>query len=395
MLESRAVASQPSLGAMLPASLADPVSPPPTESNLAAGGEEVRISLVEEKPGLEAALGDRQNLKVLGQKLYEVATRLGVNATPQAVQAALAHTPLDIDAGSSYPLADGKSATLASVIRHLGLFLPLSHFHLTSLADAVTARALEHPLGDFGGGLSWPVPMSPDEQRRLGAFAQSHLAEQPQGAQGQGLLDFLNQRQPVATPVPSNPVNALESLVSSAEGQRLGKHLQEQMGGIATDRSVNDYLLAAIAVQLDPQSIAAPHRNKVEGFDLASDAHWGKPASFVVDRLSRHLSSSGKTSPQMAGVGAYGLLARKAPEFLVKDIPDRVTYGSPAWVSLAIAAATIEAQSPGKVPNMTFAQVMQQAESAGAADPGLTRDVQRGGPGGLGRGQWPARTQGG
>ena len=154
MLESRAVASQPSQGAMLPVSLADPVSPPPAESNLAAGGEEVRISLVEEKPGLEAALGDRQNLKVLGQKLYEVATRLGVNATPQAVQAALAHTPLDIDADSSYPLADGKSATLASVIRHLGLFLPLSHFHLTSLADAVTARALEHPLGDFGGGLS-------------------------------------------------------------------------------------------------------------------------------------------------------------------------------------------------------------------------------------------------
>ncbi|MGK9522727.1 hypothetical protein O6471_24840, partial [Salmonella enterica subsp. enterica] len=85
------------------------------------------------------------------------------------------------------------------------LFLPLSHFHLTSLADAVTARALEHPLGDFGGGLSWPVPMSPDEQRRLGALAQSHLAEQPQGTQGQGLLDFLNQRQSVATPVLSNP----------------------------------------------------------------------------------------------------------------------------------------------------------------------------------------------
>lgn len=88
MLESRAVASQPSQGAMLPVSLADPVSPPPAESNLAAGGEEVRISLVEEKPGLEAALGDRQNLKVLGQKLYEVATRLGVNATPQVMPSA-------------------------------------------------------------------------------------------------------------------------------------------------------------------------------------------------------------------------------------------------------------------------------------------------------------------
>lgn len=79
----------------------------------------------------------------------------------------------------------------------------------------------------------------------------------------------------------------------------------------------------------------------------------------------------------MAKVGAYLLLARNAPEFLIKDIPISVTYGSPAWVSLSIAAATIEAQSPGTVPNMTFAQVMLKAERAALANPAVTQLAQK------------------
>ncbi|NYS35631.1 hypothetical protein HZZ02_18315, partial [Streptococcus danieliae] len=53
------------------------------------------------------------------------------------------------------------------------------------------------------------------------------------------------------------------------------------------------------------------------------------------------------------------------------------TYGSPAWVNLAVAAASIEAQSPGSVPNMTFAQVMLKAESAALAEPAVTQSAQR------------------
>ena len=377
MLGLRAIPPQTPL---FSASLADPAvdgsGPPSPAPNPATGDAGVQAIPVQAKtkPGLQAALADRENLKVLGQKIFEVASRLGADATPHAVLAALGSTPMDMDPESSYLLETGSSITLATFIKHLGFFLPTSHFHLTSLADAVTEKALEHPLGDLGGGLSWPVPMSPGEQRRLGAFTLNQLGDQPQR---RGVLDYLNDQQPVAAQVWSSPVQALQSLVSSAPGQRLGKYLQEQMGAIATDRSINDYLLAAIAVQMDPESIAAPQRNKMAGFDLANDQHWGKPASVVVDGLSKHLSTSGKTSPEMAGVGAYVLLARRAPEFLIKDIPASVTYGSPAWVSLAIAATTIEAQSPGKVPNMTFVQVMQQAESAGLADPGVTQHAQR------------------
>lgn len=353
-----------------------PLQPQPDPTTVDAGAQ-VIPARAKQQAGLRAALADQANLELLARKLHEVATRLGVDAAPQVVQAALGSTPMSIEPESSHALETGRSITLATYIKHLGLFLPSSHFHLTSLAQALDEKALEHPLGDFGGGLSWPVPLSPTEQRRLGLLTQSYLAEQPQGRQGKGLLGFLHACQPVAAQVRGNPAKALESLVSSTEGQRLGKYLQQQMGGIATDRSAGDYLLAAIAVQMDPESIGAPLRNKVAGFDLASEQHWGQPASTVVAGLSEHLSAGGKSSPEMAGVGAYLLLAKAAPEFLIKDIPASVTYGSPAWARLAIAAATIEAQSPGKVPNMTFVQVMQQAERARLADPGITQRAQQ------------------
>lgn len=380
MPDLRAVPPHTSPLAVLPAPLADPAvelsapSRPPPQPNLRIDGANIQSPSAQpgRTPGLRSALGDRQNLRVLGQKLYEVATRLGEKAAPQAVLAALGQTPMEIDADSTYPLIAGNSTTLAALIRHLGFFPPTSHFHLTSLAHAVNQRAMEHPLGNFGGGLSWPVPLSRSEQDKLRLIT---LADSQQPLPRKGVLDALSDRQPVQGL--DGPAKALASLVSSPEGQRLGKHLQEQMDGIATDHSANDYLLAAITLQMDPESIAAPQRNRVAGFDLASSEHWGKPASVVVDGLSKHLSASGKTCPEMAGVGAYILLARKAPEFLIKDIPPSVTYGSPAWASLAIAAATIEAQSPGKVPNMSFVQVMQQAESAGLADLDVTQQAQQ------------------
>ncbi|MBS7675584.1 hypothetical protein KIN13_19450, partial [Vibrio cholerae] len=81
------------------------------------------------------------------------------------------------------------------------------------------------------------------------------------------------------------------------------------------------------------------------------------------------MSGEGRTSAGLAHVGAYLLLARSAPQFLIKDIPPTVKVGSQAWASLVIAAMTIEAQTPGKVPGMTFAQVMSAADQARAADP--------------------------
>lgn len=326
-------------------------------------------------------LGNKHNLKTLGQALAQIAARLGPDASPTAVLMALQNTPMAIHPDSADFADLGANATLESFINRLGVLMPYNHFSLGGLTDSVINRSQEHPLGNLGGALSWPQPPTADEQRRLRLITMNYAeptGDKPLVMQTKGLLlEFLRQRTSLPTGDLGDPVAALNALINSPEAQQMGKALQERMQGVATDNSAMDYLLAAMTLQLDPESITAPKRNSIAGFDLASDKHWGKPASVVIDALSKHLVKKGKTSPDLAKAGTHLLLAARAPVFLIKDIPNSVTYGSPAWVNLTVAAATIEAKTPGRVPNMTFAQVMLEAESAGLADPAITENAQR------------------
>ena len=249
-----------------------------------------------------------------------------------------------------------------------------------SSANTVSVTTMQHPLGNLGGALSWPIPLNTDEQRLLRLLTLNHqhtLGDQPLVMQTRGgVLEFLRYRQPLPADVGDDPARMLEALVRNPQAQRMGKALQQSMQGLDSDSSVTDYLLAALALQMDPESITAPDSNTVAGFDLASDKHCGKTASAVVDGLAEHLSNTGRTSAALASVGAYLLLARSAPQFLIKDIPPTVKIGSQSWASLMIAAMTIEAQSPGKVPGMTFAQVMSEAQEAQRIAPVVTQTAQ-------------------
>jgi hypothetical protein len=250
----------------------------------------------------------------------------------------------------------------------------------TDSSNAGTGSAIRQPLGNPGGALSWPIPLDADKQRRLRLITMNHahhLGDQPLVMQTRGgVLEFLLYCQPLPAHVGNNPVQILEALINSPQGQLMGKALQQRMQGIDSDRSVTDYLLAGIALQLAPESIVAPDRRKIAGFDLTSDLHWGQRASVVVNGLADHLSREGRTSAALATVGAHLLLARSAPQFLIKDIPQSVRIASQAWANLTIAALTIEAQAPGSVPGMTFAEVMSEAEKARLAEPTLTQYAQ-------------------
>lgn len=311
--------------------------------------------------------GDRHNLQTLTNNLTEAATQLDANATPQAIRAALS-APLDIHPDSSFPMRPSEGATLESFIRAKGWAVPTTLLALTELINIVKHAALTQPLGNFGGALSWSVPLSQAEQTRLRVI--SMRSDFPNA------LDALLAQHPLSPELPSDPAQALEALLNGRAGQALGKHLQEQSSGIATDNSAADYLMAAINLQLDPESITAPRHNKVAGLDLANEKHWGKPAATVVEALSKHLSDSGRISPALSKVGAYALLAKKAPVYLIKDIPPTVNYGSAAWLNLVIAATAIEAGTPGKVPNMTYAQVMLEGERARLEQPDAARHAQ-------------------
>lgn len=329
---------------------------------------------------LKQSLAKHQDFKWLGQKLNTIAMTLGVNATPQEISAELKTALMEIHPDSPYRIEGDSPVTIETYIRDHRWRIPTSHFNLTSLANALHDRVLEHPLGNFGGSLSWPLPLSASGQRTLLDSAirySSNNPNKPQMGPSLGVLEYLNSNQPLVGAALNDPAKALETIISSARAQAFGKSLQTQLNGIATDTSINDYTLAAINLTLDQESIESPHRNKVAGFDLAQQSHWGKPVSAVLTGLIEHLSNTDRTTPEMAKVGAFLLLARKAPELLVKDIPKSVTYGSPAWVSLSIAAATIEAQTPGKVPNMSFAQIMTGAENAAFQDLAITQQAQK------------------
>ena len=328
----------------------------------------------------KAVLADRNNLMLLGQRLRQLAAALGQHASPHTVLESLRTTVIDIHD----PTQATRAVTLATFIGSQGLFMPTSHFHLLALADAVTDRATQYPSdeleGNLGGALAWPVALDADAQRRLRQITLEHphaLGDKPQVSQIEGgVLEFLRYQEPLLAHPHQDPVQMLAALLSTPQAKRMGADLRQRMQGIGGSDGDKDYLLAGIILQLDPESVAAPRRNVIAGFDLAGDQHWGKTASRVVAGLAEHLSATGKTSTALAPVAAYLLLASRAPVFLIKDIPDSVTFGSHAWLNLAVAAAAIEAQTPGKVRSMTFAQVMREADKASEADPALTHYAQ-------------------
>lgn len=234
-----------------------------------------------------------------------------------------------------------------------------------------------HTLGDFGGALSWHIPLSVDQKREVLRATQifiDSLEELPKP--GQGLLELLDSNPPLSTETLHDPAAVLQSLVAGVRGQALGLAVQTLLNGFATDASINEYALAALQLSLDPLRAENPQRNQVAGFNLADRQHWGRPVSGVAEKLRTHLISELTCSPKMAGLAAYALLACSAPLFLIKDIPAGVKYGGQAWFNLAVAAASIEGQSPGKVAKMTFAQVMVCAESAALADPSVAQYAQ-------------------
>ena len=61
-----------------------------------------------------------------------------------------------IDPESSHALQTGRS--IPAAYQASGFIPTSSHFHLTRLAQALDEKALEHPLGDFGGGCPGRCP---------------------------------------------------------------------------------------------------------------------------------------------------------------------------------------------------------------------------------------------
>lgn len=276
-------------------------------------------------------------------------------------------TTMAVDSNSSYRhdqgLAPGSDVSLTRFAEDNGWRLPTTLAELRNLSSSLSAAPpFSPPHGNLGGALSWPVP--PSHQDQLSSA--QPLAMVP-GAR-YGLFRQVTRTLSLDSATLAQPRRVIESIIQSPEGQRVGSSLQAQFAGISTPTSVTDWLLAALQSSLDQDTLldrsGAPNRTKVAGFDLANQEHAGKPPSAIIEALAAHLEGTQKTTAELAPVAAYLLLSRRAPAFLVKDIPATITWGSHSWVSLEVAVARLEAKAPGSTALMSYAQVMQQADLA-------------------------------
>ena len=386
--------SRPTLPPVKSANLS--MSAPPTLTLSPAPAREIDAVPLDNPAALKTAFGDSCNWQTLARKLQLVTDDLS-KAFPDDVPLVndqhssgfeaelvlrLQNTLMSICEDSTYFRQHPKASTvsLTAYLGGNGLSVPKTLAALIALNSVVALRAQAHPLGNFSGALAWPVPLSLQDQRALVALLQSDssgLPGLPLSGDGKGALGYLLSGSAVSDADLRAPSIAIEKLIGSPKAQALGQAIQAKLEGFATQSSLNDYVLAAIQLGLDPESLALPAHNTVAGFDLAQRGHWGLPPSQVINGLSRHLLEKGRVTQQTSLMGARLLLAKSAPEFLVKDIPSSVTYGSLTWAQLAIATARIEADSPGRALNLNYVQVLAFAEQLNTPEPLLQEAQQK------------------
>lgn len=307
---------------------------------------------------LRKKLSDRHELHNLAKALDRALEELPEDATPEAVTAYFLATHLTLASSNASP----RTASLESLIKAASPYYPKTRAELQELAQHLCEHLQKHPLGNLSGALGWTLPLSVEHQRtayNVVASNSANLPGLPPPKPGAGALDYLANAVNLSAQLMQDPAAALEKLLDSPQAQALGAAVQASVGGIATGSSANDYVLATIHLSLDPEALdQKSNRNTVAGFDLGVEIHRDSSPDSVVEALANHLSSTDRTSPATAALAARLLLMRVAPQFLIKDIPASVRCHSQAWANLCIAVAGIEAHTPGRTMNMSFAEVM-------------------------------------
>ncbi|PHN18941.1 hypothetical protein [Pseudomonas sp. ICMP 460] len=286
-----------------------------------------------------------------------------------ALAAQLKNTTMYVCENSTYPAPEALPANrLVSLEAYLlsgGMEVPTTLEALVQQQSVIGRQAQAHPLGNLSGALSWPVAMPAQDQRDIIALMHdnsSGLADLPLADSAKGALGYLLSGSAVAGAALNSPVLAMEQLLGSPKAQALGQAIQSRLDGSGSGIGSSAYVLTAIHLGLDPESLATPARNSVAGFDLANSQHWGQPPSVVLEGLGKHLVEKGRASTQTAQLAASLLLAKTAPEFLIRDIPAGVTCASALWAHLAMSVGRLEAQTPGRTLGMRYAEVLLAAE---------------------------------
>lgn len=130
-------------------------------------------------------------------------------------------------------------------------------------------------------------------------------------------------------------------------------------GQDACKEHVQSLLLAAVILGFD--SSAGQTRNQIAGYDLYQPGNVDRSPLAVRGDLEDHLAGLNKEAGRATPLASFILLAGIAPEFLVRDLPESLRLGSPAWVTFSQAVALAELNDPGSSRMMTYSQLLDFA----------------------------------
>jgi len=345
----------------------------PLDPSSAAGLIESRSADALQKQ--EATVGDVLNRYEAINELRHLAKSVDIR-NPEQIPGELKRRTLSLSSPSTYQPISASQSNRVSLVQFLedhGWHIPTHHEQLENLATALSTPAPKMPAhGNLGGALAWPVPLDQGDLQQLKADIGTGKIGDIDLGPSKNVLDYLLSGRTISAAEQSNPRRLIDTWITSPRGKALGEAIQTAFETRGVKGSASDWLLTALnsesaSVSGDDVDHQAP--GQIEGYRLVSAENSGKSPSTVVKELEDHLVAKGKaSSPEKATIQAHLLLASRAPEFLIKDIPEGVVVGTHSWVSLATAVARIEAKAPGNTASMSYADVMLEASVAPISD---------------------------
>ncbi|MFJ2479850.1 hypothetical protein ACIOWE_06215 [Pseudomonas sp. NPDC087598] len=167
----------------------------------------------------------------------------------------------------------------------------------------------------------------------------------------------------------ANAAQIITELVSQPDSQIIARQYVQELGwyGKTTGQTVSvnilrQLLMTAVLLDLDPSIGQNRPRKKVLGLDLNSSINVGRHPSSVLEDVTTYLQNKHGIDSDLAPLAAHLLLARTAPEFLVREVPSSITIGSIAWISFCRGVLLVEAVKAGSSRVLNYAQIMAYAE---------------------------------
>nr|WP_180206426.1 hypothetical protein [Pseudomonas sp. SbOxS1]NYU06665.1 hypothetical protein [Pseudomonas sp. SbOxS1] len=121
-------------------------------------------------------------------------------------------------------------------------------------------------------------------------------------------------------------------------------------------------LMSAMLLDIHPNTGLDTHKGQVLGYELYNPRNAERAASQILLDVENHLVEKNYIDARTAPLVAHIYLATAAPEFLVRNLPQTLTIGSPGWVTLTFTVAKLEAIAAGSSRLMTYEQVIAYAD---------------------------------